>query len=251
MMFSDYHRALFTMHDKHERVIGLHDVHENLSSDASNDLFWPLFRQVWSGSESLFLNGVQLRSMLTVDRICDPHRFTTMEKFELDFIKRSAQRGKPVKVYRGGCVLNHTGFSWTTRRQVAEQFAHLSGSAQPTITVGRVPVPNIIMYLGGAESEIIAFPEHVDVEEIEDIKPQVTGHALTMRRVQITVQAKGPNALRQLTPAEYFVAEIEQGTLDRDTVLKHMHASKAFLAPLGFKSRLETVETIIGALEGV
>lgn len=233
------------MHDKHERMTGVHDVYAGIS----NDLFWPLFRQVWQGSESLFLGGVQLREMLTKDRICDPERFVAMEKFELDFIKRSAHRGKPVKVYRGGSVLNHTGFSWTTRRPVAEQFAALSGSSKPTITVGRVPVPNIIMYIGGSESEIIALPEHVDVEDIEDIKPQVTGMALQMRRVQITVQAKGPHALQQLTPAEYFLNEIEHGSLNRDVVLDHMRKSKEFLTPLGFKTRLATIESILGALD--
>ncbi|RUW57159.1 hypothetical protein [Mesorhizobium sp. M8A.F.Ca.ET.021.01.1.1] len=247
-MFSEYHRALFTMHDKHERVAGLHDVHQVLTRD-DQDLFWPLFRQVWTGSESLFLNGPALRAMLTKERVCDPNRFTAMEKFELDFIKRSAQRGKPVKVYRGGSVLNHTGFSWTTRRQVAEQFAALSGSSKPSITIGRVPVPNIIMYIGGAESEIIALPEHVDIDTIEDVEPQVTGHALNMRRVQITVQAKGPNALQQLTPAEYFLNEIERGTLSRDAVMEHMLASKKLLGQLGFTSRLKTVESIIDALE--
>jgi hypothetical protein len=187
--------------------------------------------------------------MLTKDRLCDPNRFTVMEKFEMDFIRRSAQRGKPVKVYRGGSVLNHTGFSWTTRRPVAEQFAALSGSAKPTITVGRVPVSDIVMYLGGAESEIIALPERVDVESIDDIEPQVTGYSLQMRRVQITVQAKGPNALQQLTPAEYFLNEIESGALNREKILKHMYDSKELLGELGFTSRLKTVESIIYALE--
>lgn len=242
-MYSAYHKALFGLHDKHERVRGLYDIRETITQP----VFWRLFREVWRNSESLFLNGREIREMLTIERICATERFTIMSSTELDFIKRAARRGVPLKVYRGGSRLNHTGFSWTTKYKVAEQFAALSGSNQPTITIGRVPVPNIILYLSGSESEIVALPEHVTIDRIEDFPP-LPADQTAQRQVQIAVQAKGANALMQMTPAEYFQHSVANGSLDREVVINHMRASFITLELLGFTSRLGTVRSILQAL---
>ncbi|MBS3648749.1 hypothetical protein KEU06_08920 [Pseudaminobacter sp. 19-2017] len=242
-MLDDLVRAIFTMHDKFERVSALHDIHEELTDEA----FWSLFRRVWRESESLFLHGVEIRNMLTLARIQSPARFMAMSAEELDFIKRAARRDAPLKVYRGGSALNHTGFSWTTKRARAEQFANLSGSHQPTVTVGRLPVPNVLLFLSD-ENEVIAFPEMVEVDRIDDHHPPSEAD-IKLRRFQIVAQAKGPHALENLTPAEYFHKRIKDGAITKEAIVTHLRKSEEFLEPLGFTTRLATIRETLAGLE--
>lgn len=246
MTSADYKAALTKYHDKHERITGLMDIHGNLD----HATFWRLFRDVWTGSESLFLHQAELRRMLTQERLATPERFEhAMDEAERAWLRRAARRGKPVKIYRGGCQANLTGFSWTTSMAVAERFANGCPDANRTISIGRVPHDQIIMFCDGSEREVVTFPELVEIEEVKDHPAPADERAMASRTLQVAVQAKGINAAMNMTPAEYWTMQINMGTRTRQMLVDYFRETIAACEPLGFKSRVATARSILEAIE--
>jgi hypothetical protein len=244
MDYAPYRTGLFVLHDKHEIMPALHEVHGALDIVA----FWSLFREGWSMIKSLYTVQTHIRDMLTEERLNSPGRLVAMRKTEIDWLKRAARRDKPVKIYRGGSDANVTGFSWTTKRALAEWHAVRSGFEKTSVVVGRIQPHQIILYLEPGD-EIVCFPEHVKVEKIDD-HHGLRGDDLTKRRVQALVEALGANHVMGLTPVEYFMDALEHGRADRDMVLKHMDESATFLEPLGFARRAQTCRDIAAAIRG-
>lgn len=245
MQYSPYTSALFTMHDKFERIPGLYDIHEKITDNVE---FWALFTTIWTNNESCFLHLKKIREMLTPDRVNDIEaRISLMDDAEVGFLKRSARRKVPIKVYRGGSALNLTGFSWTTRHDEAVKFAKLSGADRPVVSVGRVQVRDVLFYvMNRGESEVVAFPESVDVEKVEDVEP-VSVEVRDRCRLQLLVQAKGPHAVANMTQGQWWKEKINIG-LEKGPLIEHLTTSRAVLEKLGFKTRVAAIDDILAEI---
>lgn len=242
MDLKPYRTALFTLHDKHEIMTGLHEI----QGDLDNVSFWILFREAWNTVRSLHRETTNVRDMLTAERLNSPARLAAMRQSEIDWLKRVARRGKPVKVYRGASYQNLTGFSWTTKAKIAQKHARMTGFVENQLIIGRIEPMHIILF-NERESEVVCFPEHVKVEKVEDA-PGLTGIELETRRVQSIVEAQGANAVHQLSPAEYFVEAVKAARADRKMVVDHMTGALELLETLGFKKRAELNRNILTAL---
>lgn len=244
MDLQPYRTAILTLHDRHEMFRGLHEVHGNL--DIVD--FWRLFREVWTATKSRHLALTYIRDVLTSERLNSPGRLMCMTNDEVNWLKRATRRNKAVKVYRGAGVPNFTGFSWTPKIDIARHHAERSGYETGQLLTARVEPHSIILYIA-AEHEVIAFPEHVSVEKVDEV-PGLVGNALQARRVQALVEAQGANAVMQLSQADYFMAAVKESKMDPEKLLTFMESSAEFLEPLGFKERLESVRAISAALRG-
>lgn len=165
---ASFARALFDGHQNHERLAALAEIAHELDDEA----FWLLFRGCYVVSPVLFTFHPVLRDMLTPDRLSAAERYGHHTDAALALWKERLRRRKPVKVYRGGTQQNITGFAWTTKRARAVEFAAFTGSPQPKLTVGRIDPRRIVLTIDdNGRSDILAFPEHVRVESVENLKP--------------------------------------------------------------------------------
>mgnify|MGYP000217411692 CR=1 FL=1 len=248
MDLKPYRTALFTLHDRHEILAGLHEIHGDLDIVS----FWKLFREAWCQVKSLYTNQTHIRDMLTSERLNSPGRLACMTGDEIRYLKRASRftmaraKKKGIKVYRGGSMQNITGFSWTQKRAVAVEHARRCGQETGNVVVGYVQPHSVILFLDNRH-EIIAFPEDVTVDHVEDA-PGMRGEELSGRRIQALVEAFGANYVMQMTPEEYFVDAMKAANADKAMVLEHMDGSATFLEPLGFKERVKTVKGIARAI---
>jgi len=85
-----------------------------------------------------------------------------------------AKMPDPLVIYRGCCEHNQQGFSWTLDRQRAERFAAFSQehskAIQRIIISGKIVHARISAYVTiRNEEEIVALPEHVTQQQLDDI----------------------------------------------------------------------------------
>jgi len=238
-----YRTALFSHHDPHERWPALFEVHADLPAD----VLWTLIREVWENSKSNYRHNEIIRRMITAEMINAPERLAAFSDDDKEMWKLALRRGKPIKVYRGGARPNMTGLTWTTRDDLAAYWAHHSGFDETTLAIGRVEPRHIILALRPIKT-VMLFPEHVEIEKVETL-PGLEGQPLGSRRIQAMVEAYGANAPLEMTPAEYFKMAVAEGKIDPKVIIDHMKTSRNFLTGLGFKIRVETIDTILTAME--
>lgn len=243
MNLNPYRAALFTIHERHEVFDGLHEIIGALDDEA----FWRLFREAWDHSDSYWDKLATIRAMLSAERLNSEARKLPWTKDELDWMKRALRRGKPVKVYRGASQRNLTGFSWTTKKDIAVDHARRCGYEQGTVVIGRV-APHSIIFYGTREHEVVAFPEHVKIEDTYDV-PGLTGQALHARQVQIMVAAKGPAMVMGLSPVDCFMDALEGSKMSKDAAIQNMERCLNLLEKTGFVLRREITREILERLK--
>lgn len=240
-----YEEALFAYHEPHELMRALHEVHGELD-DAQ---FWKLFRQSWQRSKSFARSSVEIRQMLTAERLhAIPERYAAFLPDEVQFLKNALRRDKPVKLYRGGSLKNLTGFSWTPKKTLAEEFATHCGNDDPHIVAGYLEPRKIILYLR-ARNEVVCFPEDIENYKVSDgVKPDED--TMNQDAIKAALDSVGVAKVAQKEPWEYLEARIAAGALERQSVLDFMNHTIGLLEPLGFKARVEYAKDIIKHLEG-
>lgn len=243
--YRQYRTCLMDYHNRHERFPALFEV----SADLDLEDFWTLFRDVYEGTNGITVHAEVIRRMLTAERINSTARLSAFSIEDREFMKRAIRRGTPIKVYRGGAQQNLTGFAWTTKKDVALHHAVHCGRPEGHLISGRLQPSKMILPISDT-GEIVAFPEDVTVEKVVDIKG-LSGEALMECRMKGMVASHGANYVMEMTPAEYFVHAVTNDQIDRDVVLNHLRAGRQFIEPFGFKTRVETIDSIIEALEGV
>jgi hypothetical protein len=97
-----------------------------------------------------------------------------------------------VRVWRGAVRgVNEAGLSWTATRADAVAWAHrnvgLHGSGEPVVMRGAVAREDVIaIFVERLETELLALPEHVAVEAVEDVScEQPTSAAEWQHHVEI------------------------------------------------------------------
>lgn len=134
-------------------------------SHLTPDEYWRNLGWIYSDSENLYQNRSEWRRVLSAGVPGREHMMCGEERAEL------AAMPERLTVYRGCSVKDHSGFSWTLERSVAEWFARRfkreEGMVVLTATVDR---GDVIAYLTGRnEAEVIAMPEHVTYEQAEGV----------------------------------------------------------------------------------
>jgi hypothetical protein len=95
--------------------------------------------------------------------------------------------------------------------------------------------------------DIIAFADNVETGKVYDVRG-FKDQQLMDQRLKILVGTSGANHPMGLTPAQYFAEGIAAGTYTTDKIVAHMTASRKMLEPLGFKTRVATIDTILEAV---
>lgn len=121
--------------------------------------YWELAADIWTDSENIHQMQEEWREVFSAPRKGRRGLMTSRE------YGRWRGLPNPVTVYRG-CrrELNEDGWSWTLDREKAEWFANRYGTGDPVVIEGRIVRKNILaVFLGRSESEVVAFPEAVDI----------------------------------------------------------------------------------------
>lgn len=139
-----------------------------------DDVFWGLFRFIWTGTESAALHVANLRTVLTTARIASPARLRNHTDEERRYLATLRKRPKGlVRVYRGCSPANLAGFSWTLSKGKATEFALRYGNQQPIVISGRIHVDWVTqLYLSRGEKEVFCHPEDVKMDKRFDLKPR-------------------------------------------------------------------------------
>lgn len=232
---SDVFTAIFKGHQAFQRVQALAEVEHRLADDD----FWFLFRVLWQDVEVLYPHHNLLRQMLTPDRLNAPDRIFQHSEAEQNVFRDRLRRGRPIKVYRGCTSRNVVGFSWTTNRAKAEAFAASTGWEKSLITVGKLDPRRIVMALNDrGDAEIVAFPEHVVVERMDDFTGRVGDEFATMVKAHGLPAHIQAQRVRDVYEAPEKLAEVIS-TLERE---------RDYLRALGFSERPTYLDGIIGLL---
>lgn len=242
--YNVYNTALFQHHNEHERWPALFEIQNELPTGE----FWMLFRDLIEASHILFPHQEIMRRMMTAERLNHIERLFAWTARDKDWWKRMLRRGNPVKVYRGGATPNYTGFAWTTNRARAEQYAINSGAKKPTITVGYLKPSDIVLAMYDPSSEIIAFPEQVDIRHMEEVPNHSSQEFRTGQTLRVAVAWKGANAPMECTPVEYFQMAIERGATTKEDIVTQLESSLKFLSNLGFTARIERIKEVLEGL---
>lgn len=238
-LLNTYRQAIFQNHDAHERWPALFDIH----ADLNVEMFWTLFRDIIE--RGTFFRGHEeiIRRMLTAERVNDPDRLAAYTEDDIAYMKRAIRRGS-IKIYRGGSRANMTGFAWTRDIDRARAFAVSCGQPNGTVVVGRLE-PNKVIVPRSHTKDIICFADDVKIEKVYDVAGITDEKKLMETRLKILVASFGANHPLEMTPAQYFKQGIDDGRLDRDEFTKFATGSRTFLEPLGFKTRVATLDSIL------
>lgn len=243
--YRQFREALINYHNRHERFPALFEV----SAELDLTDFWTLFRDVWEAANATSVHAETIRRMLTAERINSTARLSAFSVEDREFVKRAIRRGGPIKVYRGGGQHNITGFSWTTKKAIAEAYAMACGHADGFVAVGKIEPSKVIIPIS-ATGEIVAFPEDVTVARVIDV-PGFKGEDLMQARMKALVACYGAHHVMEMTQAEYFANAVAQGQIERDVIVNHLQTARKFIEPFGFKTRVETIDSILAAMETV
>lgn len=149
----DWQRVVW-LHEKPFRPEALFARCDRITDDAE---WWRLVGMVWTNSENHMEWGPLTAALLAVDR---PGREAMMDVAERAALAAMPETLTVHRGYRGHAA----GWSWTTVREVAEQFArrfpHRDGA--PRVAHGKVDRRLVVAYFDG-ESEIVADPADVRV----------------------------------------------------------------------------------------
>lgn len=240
---SVYRTAIATHVDAHDRWPALFDVHGELDDET----FWTIVRDFIT--QGLFFHPHEeiIRRVLTAERINAIERLEwAFTQEDRDYWKRALGRKKPIKVYRGGAKPNLTGFAWTRDKDRAVSFAVASGHTNATLVTGYLEPANVLM-VNAPKGDIFAFAEQIKVREVFGVVG-LSGQSLQEQRIRIGVATVGANGVINLTPAEYFSTGIKEGNLDKTVVVNSLSASRKLLEPLGFKTRVAQIDSILEAI---
>lgn len=239
-----YRRAFDRYLDQHEKWQALFDV----ANEVSPPVFFALFRDVLESTSGLYPNAEIIRRMLTQERVNSDARLQSMSTDDHEWWKRMIRRKKDIRIYRGAGNPNRTGFMWTTNIERATQYAFISGFDKAEVTVGYIK-PSRIIIANVRDKDLFVFPEDVDIREFRKLPTLPQDDDMAQLRMRISVALHGANYPLQLTPAEFFVKAVEEMRLDAAETLKFFTEGRKLLEPLGFKSRVATMDTIIEALD--
>lgn len=237
LSISTYFASLDKGHQAHERLPALREIAHNLEDDD----FWFLFRVVWQNTFAYFPHAKTIRELLTPDRMNAPERVGLATPDEQKVWRERIRRRRSLKLYRGGDMRNVTGFSWTTNRSIAEAHALRYGRPTPLVAVGRIDPRRLVIPLDGPQSEIVCFPEHVEVERVDELPTPAT----LINETSITVQAVG---LPPSIYAEVIQKKSDAGELDLMDTIKALGMERDYLRSLGFERRPAMLDQLIGML---
>lgn len=151
------------LHERPHRLDAFYEAAEFMDDET----YWKLLGDIWIDSENIWQNEALWVEVLHSDR---DERTSIMDE---DDLKVHAELPADVEVYRG-CNRDERieGLSWTTDKEIARWFArrlYLEGECdEPSVAVGRVARKNVIACFNGRnEKEVVALPEHVELDRIE------------------------------------------------------------------------------------
>jgi hypothetical protein len=138
----------------------------------ADETYWRELAAEWMNAEEPSRSEHQWRKLLSSSR---PGREAMMEPHVREFVAQLPER---IRVWRGAVRgLNERGFSWALERGEAVLWAHRNADRNddcvPVVVCGAVARADVIALLvERAEMEVLALPEHVDVEAIEDVSEE-------------------------------------------------------------------------------
>ena len=233
--------ALFSGHQTYERMAGLAEIAPELSDED----FWFIFREVWSGTKVLFTVQDCVRDMLTEQRLRSTQRHGQHATEALTVWRERIRRRRPLKTYRGCEQHNATGFSWTTNRKIAEAHALATGSPHPRVAIGRIDPRRIVMVIDEKPTgEVVVFPEHVRLERWDSLPAAVDDPSAAERR---RVMAFGLSADLH---AAALVKKCAENWMSVEGAAKSLEQESVYLAGLGFKKRPALLAKIVKILRG-
>jgi hypothetical protein len=156
----------------HERPYRFDAVQTLIDEHNPNaDEVWGCARIAWQDSENIYQNEDDWRGIFEnwfdAPGVASDYARTSFMEPQDVFEFSMLPDDEPFPIYRGFCVDGREyGMSWTTDRIRAKFFAQrfaMSGRVA-RLAVGRVMKRDCIGYLNGrSESEIVVFPENVDI----------------------------------------------------------------------------------------
>lgn len=226
-------KALWIYFDKHERMKALYQMKEHIPDDK----IYKVFADVWTNLESHYQDMKVIRRMFNyLGNNTAKFRNSMMDADEKRAYQELKKRGKWIKVYRGCWQENTEGWSWTTRRTIAELFARRHApDGWPLIISGKVDVDDVIAYLlSRNENEIVVDPGHVE-------KP---------RRTELPYQEVKTNKLlfQAVQAGNLFGQEHEIETMvmmaqhNQKNYLEHLEERLEFFKQYGFEDKVKTYE---------
>lgn len=170
LQLDDYCATFAACLDKPARLPAFIDI----ANDLPNDIYWGLFRFVWTNTESACLHVGPLREVMPSTRLLCDERMLAMEEDERAALRSMRRRSHGlVRVYRGCTPENMAGFSWTTNKKKAEFFATRYGNEKPRVVSGRVHVDWIVqLFYGRDEKEVFVHPEDVKIDKVFELEPR-------------------------------------------------------------------------------
>lgn len=146
----EIHSLMFRDIDKPDRVRALWQLKSTLSPYG----YWKLFRDVWTGSESLFYHDYFYGQMFRQYPSCSGLFMNQAERTRLKHLDNS------LTVYRGGSAINRDGWSWTLELGTAQFFGRRAATDDTayvyTATVEKEHVKGLMM--GRNEDELVINP---------------------------------------------------------------------------------------------
>lgn len=162
----EFSAVIFAVYERAYRLYGFAEI----AGDLDDEEYWELLGAMWTDSENIHENEQQWMEFLSDER---PMQDRMMEEEE-----RAALAAMPetLTVYRGFEVEErHEGLSWTLDKAKAVWFAkrlHIPDHGHtPRVATATVQKTDVIAHFTGrGESEIVAMPEDVNVEKIEEVE---------------------------------------------------------------------------------
>lgn len=152
-------KYLVRQYSEDQYYTGLLAIHRKIRDPA---VFWPVFWELWILSERHFLDGQEVRRMMTLERLFHESRRTCLPPEEREVLTALPD---VVEVFRGCCESNSQGWSWTLSDTIALKFANaLPVDEQPLVVEGLVSKIDILAYLNARnEQEVVTDPDTVRV----------------------------------------------------------------------------------------
>ena len=163
------------LHERPYRVDAFSSIEENLSDEQ----YWELLETVWTDSENIYQNYEMWLGLLESER---PERILmTTEEFRSALTMPTGEGGfaGELTIFRGYQEdpeyydrPGMEGLSWTLNIEKAVWFARRLqfGGRTPMLATAKVQRDDIIAFImSREESEIIANPEHLIIEKVQDL----------------------------------------------------------------------------------